>query len=113
MKHPKTSIPWPLEKTLELLTLLRNDLIGDLLNGNYLREYIQTRFQVRDLSRIKVEFIRMALKQLRQSALDRMHYESLVREVMERGTTSLAAGNDQLFYQDVDRLLQRFLPVHP
>jgi hypothetical protein len=113
MKHPKTSIPWPLEKTLELLTLIRNDLIGDLLNGNYLREYIQTRFQGQDVSRIKVEFIRMALKQLRQSTLDRIHYEGLVREIMEHGTTSLTAGNDQLFYQEVDRLLQRYLPVRP
>jgi hypothetical protein len=113
MKHPKTSIPWPLEQTLELLTLLRNDLIGDLLKGNYLREYIQTRFQVQDVSRIKVEFIRMALKQLRQSPLDRIHYEELVHEVVAHGTASLAAGNDQLFYQEIDRLLQRYLPAHP
>jgi hypothetical protein len=37
----------------------------------------------------------------------------LVLDVMEHGTTSLAAGNDQLFYQDVDRLLQRYLPAQP
>ena len=55
---------WSEENSVDLIQKLRNDLLKDFLDERFLKEYIAHQFNIRELSNIKVEFIKKDLKEL-------------------------------------------------
>ena len=55
---------WTDENIIDLVRKLRNDLIKDFLDERMLNEYMATQFRVKDLSPVKLEFIKKELKEL-------------------------------------------------
>ena len=53
---------WTDERIIDLVRKLRNDLIKDFLDERHLKEYVDQQFRVRDLSPVKVEFIKKILR---------------------------------------------------
>lgn len=106
---PETSAKWTEENILDLIRKVRNDLIKDFLDDRFLRQYLNEEMGVRELSAIKNEFIRNNLKDLLISPVDVRHYEPVIRQIRETDTASLSEKNEELFYQEIDRLLKNHI----
>ena len=97
------------ENNLDLIQKLRNDLVKDFLDERYMKEYLAEHYHVRELSNVKVEFIKKELKELLQVPLDITHYEGLLTRLDETDSTTLAEGDDQLFFAEIEKVLRRYV----
>jgi hypothetical protein len=97
------------ENNIDLIQKIRNDLVKDFLDERYLREYLADRYHVREISNVKVEFIKKELKELLQVPLDKTHYDSLLTRLEQTDATTLAEGDDQLFYSEIEKILRRYV----
>jgi hypothetical protein len=100
---------WSEENSVELIRKLRNDLLKDFLDERFLKEYISSHYNVRELSNVKIEFIKKELKELLLAPLDLGHYESIFTHLKETDSASLGEGNDQLFYAEIEKVLKRYI----
>ena len=104
-----SSTQWSEENSVDLIRKLRNDLLKDFLDERYLKEYIALHFNLRELSNIKIEFIKKELKELFNSPLDVAHYEAILINLKETDASSIGEGNDHIFYADIEKVLKRFM----
>ena len=102
-------IRWTERNIIDLVRKLRNDLIKDFLDERYLREYVLNRYNVKELSPIKIEFIKQKLKQLLIAPVDTLHYLGLIKLIGETDTASLSEGNEQLFYMEIEAVLKNYI----
>ena len=100
---------WTQDNDVDLIRKLRDDLVKDFLDERYLKEFILENYNVRELSNIKLEFLRKELKELLQSPLDDNHYDPIISYLRDTGSDSLADGQDQLFYIDIEKILKRYI----
>jgi hypothetical protein len=100
---------WTDERIVDLVRKLRNDLIKDFLDERHLREYVTNQFNIRDLSPIKVEFIKKDLKELLISPVNINHYSQLIHQVKTTDSAAISESNEQLFYKELETLFKRFL----
>jgi hypothetical protein len=98
---------WTEESIIELVRKLRNDLIKDFLDERFLKDYIDTNFKVRDLSNIKIEFIKKDLKELLISPVNLNHYDALIVHIKNTDSAALTETNEKLFYKEIENLLKR------
>ena len=97
------------ENSVDLVKKLRSDLLKDFLDERYLKEYISKKFNVRELSNVKIEFIKKGLKELLQEPIDLTKYEGILSNIKETEGDSLADGDDQIFYTEIESVLRRHL----
>jgi hypothetical protein len=97
------------ENNVDLIQKIRNDLVKDFLDERFMKEYLAERYHVRELSNVKVEFIKKELKELLQVPLDQVHYDALLTRLSETDATTLAEGDDQLFYAEIEKVLRRYV----
>lgn len=110
LKDPTTeAIRWTDANIVELIRKMRNDLIKDFLDERYLLEYVGTNFNVREISKLKMELIRNDLKDLLIHPVSVPHYENLIRQIRETDSAAISAGNEGLFYREIESLLKRHL----
>ena len=100
---------WTQDNDVDLIRKLRDDLVKDFLDERYLKEFILENYNVRELSNVKLEFLRKELKELLQSPLDVNHYDPILSYLRDTGSASLADGQDQLFYIDIEKILKRYI----
>ena len=100
---------WTHDRVLDLVRKIRNDLIKDFLDDRHLREYVSAQFGVRELSNIKVEFIRRDLKALLISLVNENHYEPLISHIKVEENPSLTEINEQLFYKELENIFKRYM----
>ena len=101
------TITLSVEKIIDLIRELRNQLVKEFLVDENLRTYFQKEYQ-RDLSIIKLEFLKRDLKELLISPVDLSHYSSLIKQIRECNTASLAEGNQELFYKEIDAIFKKY-----
>ena len=80
---------WTQEHTLEIVKNLRNDLIKDFLDERNLVTYFSERFNMHDLTRVKIEFMKKDLKQMLADPLDLVHYKGLIDQINETCSASI------------------------
>lgn len=100
---------WLEENIIELIRKLRNDLIQDFLDERYMKQYVLDQYNIKELTFIKIEFVKQALKRLLESPVNVIHYGSLVNLIRETDTASLSKGNEQLFYAEIENVLKDYL----
>lgn len=100
---------WTDERILDLVRQLRNDLIKDFLDERHLKEYLSNQFRVRELSNVKIEFIKRDLKELLISPVNVNHYERLINEIRATDSAALADHNEQLFYKELENVFKRYM----
>jgi len=100
---------WTDEKILDLISKLRNDLIKDFLDERYLKEYVATNFNIRELSNIKIEFMKKSLKELLIAPIDIIHYEPIIQQIKTTESASLTEGNELLFYKELEGLFKKYV----
>lgn len=93
---------------IKLIEKIRNDLIKDFLDERFLKEYLLSKYHMNDISAVRVEFIRKDLKELFSLPVDTLHYQVLIDEIQLHERTSLAEGNEQLFYKEIETILQKY-----
>jgi len=87
---------------------VRNDLIKDYLDERNLREYFASRYNVQDLTNVKVEFIKKDLREYLTAPVSADHYQPIIDRVRESGSAALTEGNDQLFYKDLESIFRNY-----
>ena len=97
------------ESNVDLIQKIRNDLVKDFLDERVIKEYLAEHYHVREMSNVKVEFIKKELKELLQVPLDKIHYDALLTRLVETDATTLAEGDDQLFYAEIEKVLRRYV----
>src|SRR5689334_22532894 len=100
---------WTDESIIELVRKLRNDLIKDFLDERLLKEYISSQFRVKELSNVKVEFIKRDLKELLISPVNTQHYDALITQIKHTDSAALTETNEQLFYKELETIFKRYL----
>jgi hypothetical protein len=100
---------WTDENILDLVRKLRNDLIKDFLDERFLKEYIAEQFRIKDLSAVKIEFIKKDLKELLISPVNTHHYEGLISEIKNTDSAALTENNEKLFYKEIENLFKRYI----
>lgn len=100
---------WTDERIIDLVRKLRNDLIKDFLDERHLKDYADQQFRVRDLSPVKIEFIKKDLKELMISPVNVNHYNPLINQIRLTDSAALTEINEQLFYKEVEGILKRYL----
>jgi hypothetical protein len=97
----------PVEKIIELINMLRNELIKDFLNDEYLNNHFQEQYQ-KPLSNIKREFLKRDLRELRNEPVDLVHYAGLINHIKETGTVFLPERNSDFIYEELKKIIQKY-----
>ena len=100
---------WTHDRVLDLVRKMRDDLIKDFLDDRHLREYVSAQFGVREMSNIKVEFIRRDLKTLLISPVNENHYEPLISHIKGEENADATEGNEKLFYNELENIFKRYM----
>jgi hypothetical protein len=100
---------WTDENILDLVRKLRNDLIKDFLDERFLKEYMSEHFRVRELSQIKIEFIKKELKELLILPVDTNHYEQLINQIKLTDSAALTETNEKLFYRELEGIFKKYI----
>lgn len=100
---------WTNERIIDLVRQLRNDLIKDFLDERHLKDYVGNQFRIRELSNIKIEFIRKDLKELLISPVNVNHYEPLISQIRNTDSAALTENNEQLFYKELESIFKRYI----
>jgi hypothetical protein len=103
------STKWSTETVIDLVRRLRNDLIKDFLDERFLRTYLSDHYNIRELSAVRQEFIKSALKDLLIAPVNIAHYQKMIDHIRENDSASLSEGNDKLFYQEIEHILKRHI----
>lgn len=104
-----TTERWTQENIIDLIRKIRNDLIKDFLDDRYLIEYVRQQFNMQEISAPRMEFIRRALKERLIHPVNVSHYRQLIEQIRATDTASLTAGNEKLFYAEIEDILREQL----
>lgn len=103
VKEVKLSI----EKIIDLVRQVRNDLIHYFLIDDNLKTYFSTQYH-KELSQLKAEFLKRDLKELLQSSVDLSHYAILIKQMQESSVTSLPDKDRKLFYKELELIFNKY-----
>lgn len=99
---------WSDENIIDLIRNLRNDLIKDFLDERYMKEYFSANFNIRELSNVKIEFIKRSLKELLITPVDLQHYQIIIDQIKTTESAALTEGNEQLFYKELESIFKQY-----
>ena len=97
------------DNIIELVRDQRNELIGKLLHTDGLNLFLKETFGVTEISQIKREFIKRALKELELSPIDLSHYSQIILEIRKTGSLLISSNNESLFYLDIKNSIKNYL----
>ena len=100
---------WTDENIIDLIRRFRNDRIKDFLDERHLKEYVSSRFHVRDLTPVKIELIKMALKEHLISPVDLEYYKGIIEHIRQTDTANLKDEDEPLFNRETEQILKRYL----
>lgn len=93
---------------INLIRDMRNELIKDYLDERNLRTYFASRYNVQDLSAVKIEFIKRDLREYLIAPVNVMHYKTIFDTIHESDSAALSEGNEQLFYKDLENIFRNY-----
>lgn len=72
-----------IEKIAENIRNVRDQSIDELLIESKLMHFIEAHFNTVAISKVKLEFLRRDLRELKSASLDLAHYSSLIKKMKE------------------------------
>lgn len=97
------------EHRIDIIRKLRNDLIKDFLEEQTLQAYFKKQYNLIELNAIRIEYIKKELRDLLIEPVDLAHYARLLMAMKQAGTASLAGKNENLFYEDLDKIFRKYI----
>jgi hypothetical protein len=95
------------EKIIDLVRGVRNDLIKDFLDKKNVELYFNEQYN-KSISAVKAEFLIRDLKELLISPVDLVHYAALIKEIRESNSAGLSNGNKDLFYKELEVIFDKY-----
>jgi len=95
------------ERLIDLVREVRNGLIRDFLQDENLKTYFTEQYN-KELSQIKLEFLKRDLKDLLLSPVDLPHYALLIKQMQELNTASLTNTHHELFYKELESIFKKY-----
>ena len=92
---------------IERIRDTRNEFIDSLLKDPGLGEYMEVNFDTFAISKVKLEFLRRDLKELRTSPMDLVHYASLIRHLKEVNSLDVD-GQHSLLKEEVHSVFRKY-----
>jgi hypothetical protein len=103
----KESVSLTVDQTVDLIRKIRNDLIKDFLDEKKLKLFFAEQYD-KDLSPIKIEFLKRGLRELLIAPVDLIHYSSLIKKIRETNSASLSQVNHELFYKELELIFKKY-----
>ena len=97
----------PVEKIIDLVREVRNDLVKDFLQGDSVQAWFVKHYD-KPVSVIKKEFLLRDLQELLILPVDLVHYAALIKEIMETNTANISKGNEGLFYKEIEKIFEKY-----
>jgi hypothetical protein len=97
------------DNIIELIRERRSDLISKLLHDDELNLYLKETFDISEVSQIKREFIKRALKELNLTPVDLSHYGQIILEMRKSGSLVISSNNEKLFHREIERSIKTYL----
>jgi len=94
---------------IELVRDRRNELISKLLHREELNLFLKETFGVTEISQVKREFIKRALKELELSPVDLPRYGQIILEIRKTGSFIISSNNEKVFYLDMANSIKNYL----
>jgi len=94
---------------IELVRERRNELISKLFQVDALNLYLKATYNISEVSVIKHEFIKRALKELSQATVDLSHYGQIILEMRKTGSLVISSSNEKLFYLEIEKTIKNYL----
>jgi hypothetical protein len=95
------------ERIIDLVREVRNGLIRDFLETENIKSYFNQQYN-KELSQIKLEFLKRDLKDLLASPVDLPHYALLIKQMQELNTASITSNNYELFYKELEIIFKKY-----
>ena len=95
------------ERIIDLVREVRNGLIRDFLQDEAISTYFREQYN-KELSQIKLEFLKRDLKELMTSAVDLPHYALLIKQMQELNSASITSSNHELFYKELEGIFKKY-----
>ena len=95
------------ERIIDLVREVRNGLIRDFSSDENLTSYFREQYN-KELSQIKLEFLKRDLKELMGSPVDLPHYALLIKQMQELNSASITGSNHELFYKELERIFKKY-----
>ena len=95
-----------MESIIDNVRTHRNELIKDLLKDGKIQSYFQSTHQ-KDISSVRIEFIRRELKTLSATPVDLIHYAALIKNIRKNNSFE-AIADDQIFYDELELIFRRY-----
>ncbi|AYB32062.1 hypothetical protein [Chryseolinea soli] len=97
------------DNIIELVRERRNELITKLLDAAELNLFLKESFGITEVSLIKQEFIKRALKELELSPINLPHYGQIILEIRKTGSLTISSDNEKRFYLDIRNSIKNYL----
>jgi hypothetical protein len=101
------SISLSVEKIIDVIRSVRNDLIKEYFQDERLSCYYKEKFR-KELTNVKKEFLKRDLKELLIAPVDLAHYSKLITQLKETNSVLLAEKNNTFFYEELDRIFNKY-----
>jgi hypothetical protein len=103
----KDSLTLSVEKIIDIIRSVRNDLVKEYLQDEQLSSYYSEKFG-KALTNVKKEFLKRDLKELLIAPVDLVHYSRLITQLKETNSASLSEKNNTFFYEELDRIFNKY-----
>lgn len=103
----RDSIPLSVEKIIDLVRSVRNDLINDFLKADRVSSYFEEQFN-KKITNVKKEFLKRDLKELLIAPVDLVYYAGLINQIKETNSVSISDTNREFFYKELDKIFKKY-----
>ncbi|MBX2964085.1 MAG: hypothetical protein KF687_16350 [Cyclobacteriaceae bacterium] len=97
------------EAILDHVRTIRNNLIKDFLDERFLINHFSEVYHLKELTRVKVEFIKRDLKEMLIHPVDTVHYKEVMNQIRQSNSLEATEQHERLFYEDVTRLFKQYM----
>ena len=106
-KEVQKEVKMSMDRIIDLVRGVSDSLISDFLVEGNVRSYFLEQFG-KELSKVKAEFLKRDLKDLQNSPIDLSHYGSLIKQIQNLNSASLATTHKDLFYKELERIFSKY-----
>jgi hypothetical protein len=106
-KETERDIKLSMDRIIDLVKEVRDGLINDFLVDENLSSYFREHYE-KELSKVKAEFLKRDLRELKNSAVDLSHYGLLIKQMQELSSAALTSTHHDLFYRELETIFKKY-----
>lgn len=103
------SMKWSDDQITGIIRHVRNDLIKDFLDERNLIAYFAGQFNLKEVTAVKIEFIKKDLKELLIAPVDIVHYQNIYEHIRETGAAAISDKYEVLFYKEMEKIFKKYI----